>query len=373
MGTEPTDELEVIESGGGSLEQITRAEIDIQISTAKKYPRVLSKVRDDVLTLATMDEETAAACFFSLPRAGKDITGESVRLAEILASCYGHIRAAWRPVTIDRQNGTVTCQGTCHDLEKNSAASLEKTRKIQKKKGSNSYDEDMITLAINACGAIAYRDAVFKVVPKALIKPILKDIKEAARGKGTMQQRVERVLERFRFYGEKEGIKPADMDKRALAAVEAEKKDDITLTKLDMLIGMGTAIADGEVRLQDQLPDPKKADDGFKKAPDKPKNEGESKKQESPKTEGPEPPEQPAGETEEGEATDLSGEEPGDTDTLAALMLDVEGFGDASCRKAAIALGILPREYAASVMEAEPQQVGAMIRRFDELTALKLK
>ena len=247
-------EVEVLDAGGGALEQISRAEIDMQIATAKKYPRTLSKVKQNVLTLATMDEETAAACFYSLPRGGKDITGESVRLAEILASAYGNLRAAWRPVNIDRTNGVVTCQGVCHDLETNISTSLEKTRKVQKKRGSDKYEEDMIMLAVNACGAIVYRDAVFKVVPKALIKPILKDIKEAARGKGTLDQKVDRVMNRFKDLGEKESISAKEMEKRVLVAVECNKREDITLTILDTLIGMGTAITDGEVRLSDVFP-----------------------------------------------------------------------------------------------------------------------
>ena len=245
-----TQDLEIV----SSLEQITRAEIDIQIATAKRYPRCLSKVRENVLTLATMDEETAAACFYSIPRAGKDITGESVRLAEILASSYGHLRAAWRCINVDRNQGTVTCQGVCHDLENNVSSSIEKSRQIQKRRGAEKYDEDMVNLAINACGSIAYRDAVFKVVPKALIKPILSQIKDAARGKGTMEQRVKRVMDRLIEMLAEAGVKQAEATRRILATVECAKVDDINLTKLDTLIGIGTAIKDGEIRIADAFP-----------------------------------------------------------------------------------------------------------------------
>lgn len=373
-----TTELEVIDAGGGALEQISRAEIDTQIATAKKYPRSLSKVRDNVLTLATMDEETAAACFFSLPRGGKDITGESVRLAEILASAYGNLRAAWRPVAIDRQNGTVTCQGICHDLENNVSTSVEKTRKVQKKRNAATFDEDMIMLAQNACGAIAYRDAIFKVVPKALIKPILKDIKEAARGKGTLDQKVDRVMKRLIEMGEAAGVKEKDMEKRVLAAVECGKRSDIDLTKLDVLIGMGTAIRDGEVRLSDAFPDPKEAA-AKEKNPFKPEAKDEKPENTSTETETEAPTDEPAAEAsaepDEGKTEEAasSGGEPGDPDDLANLMMDVDGLGDARMRKSAIALGILPKDYSGSVMEASPEQVGAMIRRFDEIVNLKVK
>ena len=43
-----------------ALELIQRAEIDMQIATAKKYPRDLAKVKRRMLDFATLDEETAA-------------------------------------------------------------------------------------------------------------------------------------------------------------------------------------------------------------------------------------------------------------------------------------------------------------------------
>lgn len=254
-------ETELVDDGGLSpLAQINKAEIDVQIATAKRYPRSISKIQNNVLSLATLDEETAGACFFSLPRGGKVITGESVRLAEIFAASYGNLRAAWEPVHVDRVNGVVTCRGMCHDLENNVSAAVNKTRQVQRlrdQKQGDPFNEDMITLATNACGAIAYRDAIFKVVPKALLKPILGKIKEAARGKGTLDQRVDRIIKRFIELGGAERISERDMEGRVLAAVDAAKRSDINLDKLDVLIGMGTSITDGEIRLRDAFPDPK--------------------------------------------------------------------------------------------------------------------
>src|SRR4030095_13145064 len=74
-----------------AIEAISRAEIDVQIATAKRYPRVLTQVKQDMLEMATIDEETAAACFYSVPRGSKNIVGPSIRLAEIAFSCYGNV------------------------------------------------------------------------------------------------------------------------------------------------------------------------------------------------------------------------------------------------------------------------------------------
>ncbi len=93
-------EVEVI--SGNALELMQRAEIDMQVSTAKKYPRPdPSAIKKKMESFATMDEETAESCFYSLPRDGKTIQGPSVRLAEIAVACYGNLRAASRVIAND--------------------------------------------------------------------------------------------------------------------------------------------------------------------------------------------------------------------------------------------------------------------------------
>src|ERR1700759_614780 len=83
----------------GSMEQIERAQIDMQIATAKRYPRVRSKVIENMIAFATMNEDTAAACFWTLPRGGKTLQGPGIRLAEIALSCYQNLRAGSRIVS----------------------------------------------------------------------------------------------------------------------------------------------------------------------------------------------------------------------------------------------------------------------------------
>lgn len=103
------------------IEAIERANIDIQIATAKKYPRSLARVKNDILSTATLDEETAESCFYVLPargnEGGKPIQGASVRLAEIAVSCFGNIKAGARIISND--GNFVIAQGVCHDVEKN--------------------------------------------------------------------------------------------------------------------------------------------------------------------------------------------------------------------------------------------------------------
>lgn len=178
-------ETEIIEiKQADILQAINRAEVDIQISTAKQYPRELPKVLNQIETYATMDTETAEDCFYALRRARGDdnavIEGVSVRLAEIIAGAWGNLRVQTRIIGNDGK--TVTSQGICHDLETNLAVSVEVKRRITDRNG-RTFSEDMQVVTGNAASAIAFRNAVLKVVPKAVTKKVINNIKQVALGK----------------------------------------------------------------------------------------------------------------------------------------------------------------------------------------------
>lgn len=232
-----------------ALDVIERASIDLQISTARKYPRKLSKVKDDMLSFATLDEDTAAGCFYTLLRGGKVIQGPSIRLAEIAISCYTNLRAGSRCVSVQANgdNPHVVVQSVCHDLEKNVAITIEKRRRVTKKKSKTAPDEDDINLAVNACAAIALRDAVFKVIPLALVKPVYEQAKLVAIGKATsLADKRTKIIDRLKQMG-------ATLP-NILGVVEARTIEDVDADKLGILIGLGTALKDGETTVEEAFP-----------------------------------------------------------------------------------------------------------------------
>lgn len=161
------------------LQAIDRAEIDVQIATAKQYPRDVNQVLNTIRTYAMMDIETAQECFYALSRAGNNIEGVSVRFAEIVAGAWGNLRVATRIIGNDGK--TITSQGICHDLQTNVAVSVEVKRRITDKQG-RTFSEDMQVVTGNAASAIAFRNAVMKVVPKAITKKITDEVKSVAIG-----------------------------------------------------------------------------------------------------------------------------------------------------------------------------------------------
>ncbi len=233
---------------------VERAQIDCQIATAKRYPRNISKVKSNIQSFACLDEDTAAGCFYTVPRGGKSVQGPSVRLAEIVVSCYGNLRVQTQLVSADTtsEQPSVTVRSTCHDLENNVAVSIEKRRQIHRKtdyktKEKKAVTEDDITLAFNSGAAIAFRDAVFKVVPGVLVKPAWLAAQDVA--VGTQKTLVER-----------RGLMVARLAKmgipleRVLSAVNLKSVDDIGLDELGELFGLFTGVKEGTIDIDTAFP-----------------------------------------------------------------------------------------------------------------------
>lgn len=232
-------QLEIM--GGDALAQIIRAETDTQITTAKRYPRDFSASKRKMLSLATLDEETAAGCFYKLNRQGKTIEGPSVRMAEIAISCFGNIKAGARVIANDGK--TVTAQGFCHDLENNVAVSVEVKRRITDKAG-RTYSDDMQVVTGNAACAIAFRNAAYKVVPMALIKPVYEAAKKCAVGDlRTLADRRTAALKYFSSLGVNE--------KQVLGYLGKSAVDGIDLGDVENLIGLSTAIKEGSTTVDE--------------------------------------------------------------------------------------------------------------------------
>ncbi|WP_099465599.1 hypothetical protein [Parabacteroides provencensis] len=144
---------------------IERASVDSQVATAKQYPRDVRKCINNSIVIVTMDIETAKSCSYALSKGGKLITGPSVHLAKILATNWGNIRTEAKVIQItDKQ---IISRGTAWDLETNVASAFEVSRSIVDSKGKR-YSNDMIVVTGNAVNSIAYRNAVFAVIPKAI-------------------------------------------------------------------------------------------------------------------------------------------------------------------------------------------------------------
>jgi hypothetical protein len=234
-------EITDLQNSGSALATITKAEIDVQISTAHAYPRSLTNFRNKAMTMLMMNQEIADECFYVIPRGGKTIEGPSVRLAEIVAASYGNIRSGARVVA--EEGDFVVAQGICHDLENNFAITFEVKRRITDRDGRR-YNSDMIGVTGNAASSIAFRNTVFRVVPKVLWLPLYEAARRVAKGdEKTFEVKREAVLIGF------EKLKVPR--KKIFEYLGIDGIQDINSDHIITLIGIGNAIKSGEASVAD--------------------------------------------------------------------------------------------------------------------------
>jgi hypothetical protein len=225
---------------------LARAEVDQQIATARALPRQLSRVVSNILTLATLDEQSAEECVYALPRGGKPIKGPSIRLAEIIASQWGNCRVGARVVHVDRFEKFVEAEGVFHDLETNTAVTARVRRRLSDSKG-RLFNDDMIVVTGNAACAIAKRNAILGAVPKGVWRRAYDAVESVIAGDTkTLAERRDRALKSFAAFG----VKPEQI----AAVLEIGGMDDLTLDHLVTLTGMHSALKSGESTVEEMFP-----------------------------------------------------------------------------------------------------------------------
>lgn len=235
----------ILPEGSSSLEAITRSETDIQVATAKKYPRNIDQFKKEAMALATSDKSIAETCFYKLIRKTNDggtrtIDGPSTRLAEIVAHTWKNLRYGSRIIDIGEKE--ITAQGYTWDMEKNCGVTVEVKRSIWGKRGR--YSEDMIIVTCNAACALAVRNAIFKVILFAHIKPIFEACKKLAQGnQKTLQERIKEYVLKFNEMGITQEMLLRYLNKKSIS--------DIKIIELEDLIGVYTSIKEGETNLSD--------------------------------------------------------------------------------------------------------------------------
>jgi hypothetical protein len=227
----------------GTLSIISKAEIDVQISTAHRFPRSVAQFQKDVMSLVSLNEQVAEECIYALPRDGKTIEGASARFGEIIAHAWGNCRAGAR--VVDDTGDFVTAQGVFHDLEKNVAITYEVQRRIVDKHGKR-YKPDMIGVTANAACSIALRNAILKGVPKAFWTAAYDQARKVIMGDfQTLSNRRTAALDAFQKFG----VLPQQIfDKLDIKGIE-----DITLEHILILRGLLTAVREGDTTVEEMF------------------------------------------------------------------------------------------------------------------------
>lgn len=229
------------------LDELERANVDVQVSTAKRYPRDMRRSVNNSIVMATMNEEVARSCGYALPRGGKPVTGPSVHLAKIIVSNWGNMRTEAKVVQItDKQ---VISRGTAWDLENNVASAFEVRRSIVDKYGKR-YSDDMITVTGNAANAIAYRNAVFAVIPKSITDRIYRAAQQFITGdlsdNDVLLKKRTKIFADFKnTYG---------IDENTVVKICGKNTDQqIGADEIALLVGLLQSLKDGDTTVDEVL------------------------------------------------------------------------------------------------------------------------
>jgi len=233
--------------------QQDKAAIDMQITTAKTYPRNITRSISNAIAIVTIDESTARTCTYAVPRGGKSITGPSVHLAKILAQVWGNLRIESKVVAIDDKH--ITSEAVCFDLENNLAIKTQVKRSIMQNEYAGGkrtgkmirMNDDMITVTGNAGNSIALRNAILAVIPRSIvdkvyntsIQVITGDVSDSVKFNARRKQVFDGLQDTFQ-------LKEAEI----LKVVGKASISHITSEDIVTLIGIGQAIKDGDTSVE---------------------------------------------------------------------------------------------------------------------------
>lgn len=236
------------------VDAVERANVDSQVATAKQYPRDLKRAINNSIVMATMDVQTAQSMGYALPRGGKVITGPSVHLAKLIVSNWGNMRAEAKVVSItDRQ---IISRGTCWDLENNVATAFEVRRSIINKYGER-FNDDMITVTGNAANSIAYRNAVFAVIPKAVTDQVYNAAQRKVTGDlSTEDKLLARRKKCIDFFHDEYGIS----EQEVLMIIGKQTVNQIKANEISVLLGIAQSLKDGDTTVNDLMAPYRKAE-----------------------------------------------------------------------------------------------------------------
>ena len=229
------------------MDAIEKANVDVQVTTAKQFPRNVTRAIQNSIVMATIDPETAQMMRYALPRGGKPITGPSVHLAKLIVSNWGNVRAEAKVVQIT--DSQVVSRGRCWDLENNVATAIEVRRNIKGKNGQR-FSDDMITVVGNAANSIAFRNAVFSVIPKAVTDKVYRAAQECITGDLSDEAKLlQKRTNCLKFFNDEYGI----TEEQVIKLCGKQTVNQIKADEIALMLGIYQSLKDGDTTVEEVM------------------------------------------------------------------------------------------------------------------------
>lgn len=187
---------------GDAVAQREIAEVQAAMTIAKRFPRNQAKALDRIL-VACQRPTLAEGALYSYARGGTDITGPSIRLAEVAAQQWGNIQFGIRE--LDQRAGESTVEAFAWDLETNTRQT--KTFQVKhyrhtKKGGYNLTDPRDIYEMVANQGARRLRACILGIIPGDIIETAVHECESTLNAKADISpEAVKKMVEVFSPYG----------------------------------------------------------------------------------------------------------------------------------------------------------------------------
>lgn len=206
-----TDQHELTtEQNGGELShaaqvegQRAMAEIQAAMTVAYKNPRDETRAYNRIMT-ACKRMGLAENSQYTYPKGGQKVTGPSIRLAEVLAQCWGNIDFGIKEV--ERRPGESVCIAYCWDLETNTRQVKEfhvpHYRDSKKGRMMLSDSRDIYEMVANM-GARRLRACILGIIPGDIVDEAIKQCEQTLKGnsKEPLKDRVRKMVDAFADQG----------------------------------------------------------------------------------------------------------------------------------------------------------------------------
>lgn len=222
------------------------AETLASVQMAKAFPRDTIAARDRILNACTRPKLAETACY-TYNRGGTDVTGPSIRLAEMLAQNWGNMSFGIRE--LEQRNGESTCEAFAWDMETNARQvkvfQVPHIRHTKKGDYPLTDPRDIYELIANN-GARRLRACILGIIPGDIVEEAVGACDQTMATKFEVTpERLKAMLQRFEEYG----VTKEQIETRVQCHLEAVKP-----AQLANLGKIYNSIKDGMSKAEDWFP-----------------------------------------------------------------------------------------------------------------------
>ncbi|HAU1312556.1 TPA: hypothetical protein F8R99_14315 [Legionella pneumophila] len=237
------EDTQMIESGTKVQESRAVAEIQASIVAAIQMPRNEMKSYQLIID-SCRRPSLAEQAMYAYPRGGALVTGPSIRMAEVLARCWGNCRVG---ITIRSQDSDKTeARAYAYDLQSNYMVDQDFTvphKRTTKKGVQKLTDEREIRELVANIGSRIMRGCILRLIPGDIVEDAVEQVKKTLISSDVpIAEQIKKMVSAF----DELGVKVEHLEKRLGHKLDATIPQEIVTLK-----GIYKSIKDGMASRED--------------------------------------------------------------------------------------------------------------------------